>query len=131
MMMRRVWIVCAMALLLLGALTPGMFAAEAAGDAEKHSSNPMSFSVDLGLWALVVFVLLLFILSKLAWKRMLEGLKKREENILSAIREAEKTRQETAKLQAELQARLNKAGEEVREILEEGRRDAQAVKDDM
>jgi F-type H+-transporting ATPase subunit b len=126
--MRRAWIITALALLLLCLPSPNIGAAEAAG-AEKP--NPMSFSVDLGLWALVVFVLLLFILSRLAWKPMLEGLKKREENIRTAIEEAEKTRQETRKLQAELQARLNKAGEEVREILDEGRRDAQALKDEM
>src|SRR5262245_20799363 len=36
---------------------------------------------DLGLWTLIVFGLLLFILSRTAWPAMLEGLKKREQNI--------------------------------------------------
>ncbi len=86
---------------------------------------------DLGLWTLVVFLLLLWILSKLAWKPMLEGLKRREDNIRGAIEEAEKARTDARKIQGELQAQLNRAGEQVREILEEGRRDAQVVKDEM
>src|SRR5262249_56453348 len=38
-------------------------------------------SVDLGLWTLVVFLLLLYILRKAAWKPMLEGLQRREEGL--------------------------------------------------
>jgi len=101
----------------------------AAGDGEKRSVT--EFKVDLGVWTLVVFLLLLFILSRLAWKPMLEGLKKRESNIKSAMEEARKAREEAEKLQAYFQAEMNKAGEKVREILDEARRDAQRTTDDM
>ena len=40
---------------------------------------------DLGLWTIVVFLLLFFVLRKLAWGPMLEGLKKREESIRLAV----------------------------------------------
>src|SRR5262245_58372100 len=50
-----------------------------------HPPNPMELVWDLGLWALVIFVLLLIILRKAAWGPMLEGLQKREETILSSV----------------------------------------------
>ena len=56
----------------------------------KQDENPLDLTCDLGLWTVVVFVLLLFILRKFAWKPMLEGLQKREENIRSALVEASK-----------------------------------------
>ena len=41
--------------------------------------------LDLAVWTLVVFLLLLFVLTKYAWNPMLEGLKKREGQIRAAI----------------------------------------------
>jgi F-type H+-transporting ATPase subunit b len=104
-------------------------AALGAAEEEKRSVTELKF--DLGIWTLVVFVLLLLVLGKLAWKPMLEGLKKREENLLNAVEEARKARAEAEKLQAYFQAEMNKAGEKVREILEEARRDAQSTSDEM
>src|SRR5262245_43789992 len=60
----------------------------------NQEEGPLSISVDLGIWTLVVFVILLIILRKLAWKPMLDGLTKREENIRGALVEAEKARAE-------------------------------------
>ena len=47
-----------------------------------------SLAADLGLWTLVVFVLLLFVLGRFAWPKMIEGLKKREDRIRGALEEA-------------------------------------------
>lgn len=91
----------------------------------QQQQGLMSISVDLGIWTLVVFLLLLFILKRLAWKPMLEGLKKREETIRSALDEAQKAREEAEQLRARLQKEMDHAAEKVREILEEARRDAQ------
>src|SRR5262249_41056574 len=43
--------------------------------------NPLAISWDLGLWTIVVFLLLLFVLRKMAWGPMLEGLQAREKRI--------------------------------------------------
>ncbi len=40
---------------------------------------------DLGIWSLVIFAALFFVLAKFAWKPMLAGLQQREENIRSAL----------------------------------------------
>src|SRR5262245_54295250 len=49
---------------------------------------------DVGLWTVAIFLILLYLLGKFAWKPMLEGLTKREENIRSALEQAERTRRE-------------------------------------
>jgi F-type H+-transporting ATPase subunit b len=93
--------------------------------------NILALSWDLGLWTLVVFILLLLILSKLAWRPMLEGLQKREANIRGAIEEAQKAREEAQTARAQLQKQLDHAGEQVRDMLDEARRDAQHTTDEM
>jgi F-type H+-transporting ATPase subunit b len=87
--------------------------------------------LDLAIWTWIVFLLLFWILRRYAWKPMLEGLKKREQNIAQAIEDAEKARQETRELQATLQARINEASAKVAEMLAEGRRDVEALRQQM
>ena len=82
---------------------------------------------DLGLWTLVVFGLLCLILSKVAWKPMLEGLQKREQSILGAIEDARRARSEADQLRQQFQADMAKAQDKVSAMIEEGRRNAQRV----
>ena len=86
---------------------------------------------DLGLWSVIVFLGLLFILSKVAWKPMLEGLKNREDSIQKALTDAETSKRETAELRQKLQSEMDKATENVRAMIEDGRRDAQRAADDV
>lgn len=88
-------------------------------------------ALDLGIWTLVVFLLLLFLLSKFAWGPMLEGLRKREETIRAAVEEAKHARQETELHRAEFEKRLAEAYAEIPKIMEEARRDAQNLKEEM
>ena len=84
---------------------------------------------DLGIWSLVIFALLLFVLGKFAWKPILGGLQKREENIRSALDQAEKTRQETLALQAKLDAELRASGQKIAAMMEQAHRDALTLKE--
>jgi F-type H+-transporting ATPase subunit b len=86
---------------------------------------------DIGLWSVIVFLVLLFILGRYAWKPMLEGLQKREETIRGAIDDAQRSREEAQRLREQFQGEVNKAQEKVRDILEEGRRDAQRLTEEM
>jgi F-type H+-transporting ATPase subunit b len=91
--------------------------------------DPLAIRWDLGLWTLVVFLLLVFILSKVAWKPMLEGLQGREARIRGALDEAHSARDEAHKLRDQFQAEMNKVQDKMREMVEEARRDGQALKD--
>jgi F-type H+-transporting ATPase subunit b len=62
---------------------------------------------------------------------MMAGLEKREANLRKAHDDAEAARAETQRAMADVQARLAKGAEEVRAMLDEARRDAQVVKDQM
>lgn len=108
---------------------------DAAGGHDAHDSHakpdPFRQALDLTIWTTVVFLLLLFVLSRFAWKPMLEGLKKREDSIRSAMLDAQKARDEAQQIRAQLEKELNNASERVREILDEARRDAQRTTEDM
>ncbi|HMC64083.1 MAG TPA: F0F1 ATP synthase subunit B [Gemmataceae bacterium] len=109
-------------------------AAKGHDDHKKGAAEPPIFTpvrIDLAIWTLVVFLLLLFILTKYAWGPMLEALKKREESVRAAIEEALRAREEAQRLREQLQKELNSAHEKVREILDEGRRDAQRLTEEM
>src|SRR5205807_135020 len=71
--------------------------------AAKKEINIFEPRVDLGIWTIVVFLGLFFILKKYAWGPMIEGLQKREERIKGALEEAKKARDDALRIQAELQ----------------------------
>ena len=79
----------------------------------------------LGLifWQTFVFLLLLLLLSKFAWKPIMKALSERETNIDNALKAAEKARQEMQKLSADNDKLLQEARKERDIIL----RDAQAA----
>jgi F-type H+-transporting ATPase subunit b len=99
--------------------------------AEGGSKSIFDLRFDLGLWSIVVFLALFFILKRYAWGPILEGLQKREETIRGALADAHRAQEEARRIQIELQQQLDQAGEKVREILDTGRRDADRVRDDM
>jgi F-type H+-transporting ATPase subunit b len=105
---------------------------------DDHGHKEESFATragltryDLGIYTLVVFFALLFILGKFAWGPAMKGLEAREAGIKKQHDDADALKVEANKALAEVQARLAKANDEIRAMLEEARRDAQAVKDQM
>jgi F-type H+-transporting ATPase subunit b len=89
---------------------------------EEVKQDLFGKAVDLGIWTLLVFLLLLFVLSKFAWKPMMQGLEQRERAIHSALHEAQQAREETARLRAQLEEQLRNANEQARTLLDEARR---------
>jgi F-type H+-transporting ATPase subunit b len=104
------------------------------GESEAISLNPLSLEwiqKDLALWTAVVFVLLLALLTKFAWKPIIEGLDKRERNVADQIADAEAANQKAKELLAGYEQKLASAQEQVRAILDQGRRDAEEVGREM
>jgi F-type H+-transporting ATPase subunit b len=87
--------------------------------------------IDLGVWTLIVFLGLLFILRKYAWQPMIQGLQQREQSIHEALAEAQRAREEAQRLRGELQAERDQAEQKVRDLMDEARRDAQRLTDEM
>lgn len=85
------------------------------------------FSVGLFFWQSLIFLTLLFLLVKYAWKPILNAIKEREENIENALQTAEKAKKEIEELHAKNQDLLKEAREERDQILKA----AKATKDKM
>jgi F-type H+-transporting ATPase subunit b len=76
------------------------------------------------IWQAFVFLLLVFLLAKFAWKPILNSLKEREISIQQALDAAEKARAEMARLQANNEKLLQEARNERDKILKEARQNA-------
>ena len=86
---------------------------------------------DLALWTIVVFLLLFFVLKKAAWGPILSGLQKREDNIREAAEEAKRAREETQRVTAEFQAKMDQAYAEIPKLMDQARKDAQRLAEEM
>ena len=102
------------------------------GEHGAHSEpNPLAVDIDLALYTGVVFVLLLTVLGKFAWPVITAALTEREHRIEDSIASAEQKHEESKRLLAEHEAKLAHAADEVRELLEEARRDAEQTKNQI
>jgi F-type H+-transporting ATPase subunit b len=115
------------------AIASPILAADAPAEAvpaEEGGMNPFApsaWKADLAIWTAVVFFCLLAILAKFAWGPLAEGLDKREQSIADQIAQAEQANREAKNLLAGYEKKLADARDEVRAILEQGRRDAEQI----
>ena len=77
--------------------------------------------IGLLLWTLLAFLIVFFILKKLAWPAIIKGLRDRENSITESLATAERVKAEMAQLQSENEALLAKAREERAQLLKEAR----------
>lgn len=99
-----------------------------AGVAQKDFESPAWFQTDLAVWSFAVFLALLALLTKFAWKPIMQGLEKREDGIARQIAETKASNEEAKRMLASYERRLSEASEEVRGMLEEARRDADTTR---
>jgi F-type H+-transporting ATPase subunit b len=78
---------------------------------------------DFGLlvWMVISFGIVLYVLTKYAWKPILNGIKNREKTIEEALHTAEKTKAEMARLQADNEKILAEARVERDKLIQEAR----------
>jgi F-type H+-transporting ATPase subunit b len=104
----------------------------AAAPHDDHGGGGLDFTgikrYDLGIYTLIVFGLLMFVLSKYAWPHIRAGLEAREKNIFAALDQAKQDRAEAEARLADARKQLNEAAKQVSEIMAEARRDAEALK---
>ena len=79
------------------------------------------FSVGLFFWQTLLFIVLLFLLRKFAWKPILNAVNEREDSIKEALSAAEDAKREMAKLKSNNEDLLNQARAERDEMLKEAR----------
>jgi F-type H+-transporting ATPase subunit b len=90
--------------------------------------NPLvTPAFGLVFWSTITFLVVLFLLTKYAWKPMMKAIKTREDGIENAIAQAEKVQAEMAQLKSDNEALLVKAREERAALL----KDAKETRDKM
>jgi len=81
----------------------------------------LNVNPGLIIWTIINFCVFLFIIIKFGTKPIVNGLKKREDRINSAIENAEKANTETQRILIESQAKLDNAQKEMMEIVNKGK----------
>src|SRR5690606_28942117 len=79
------------------------------------------FEFGLFFWQIIIFVGLILLLKKFAWKPILDAVNEREQGIKDALLSAQNARQEMENLQADNQRILNEARAERDAMLKEAR----------
>lgn len=95
-------------------------------------NNPL-VQPDPGLyiWTIAVFVTLAVLLKKFAWRPLLEALAARQESIRQSLADADKAKQELARLQTESARILAEARKEADAIISRTRADAARAGEEM
>src|SRR5437868_1956821 len=91
----------------------------------------LDLNPGLILWTFIIFIGLLFILKKAAWKPLLASLKTREQAIADSLDRAEQARADAERLIAENKQERLRAEEEVQKSLREGRAYAEQMRRDL
>ena len=92
--------------------------------------NPL-VQLDPGLfvWTIITFLILLTLLSKFAWKPLLNALEKREDEITNSLKNAEKARKELERLTTKGDEIIAQARSEAQAIVSEGKKAADQLKE--
>jgi F-type H+-transporting ATPase subunit b len=95
-------------------------------------NNPL-VQVDPGLyiWAIVTFLVLLALLTKFAWKPLLQALEVREGTIRKALDDAQKAKVELERLNKESAEIIRQARVEADSIITMSRSDAERLREEM
>ncbi|MBK6841204.1 MAG: F0F1 ATP synthase subunit B [Gemmatimonadetes bacterium] len=112
--------------LILLATPATAFAAEEGGKVNLLSPNG-----GLMFWTLLIFIVLLVVLSRYAFKPLVAAVEAREAALESAITNAQQDRDAAAKLLAEQQAQLDAARAEAQKFIADGRATSEKLKASM
>jgi F-type H+-transporting ATPase subunit b len=88
----------------------------------------LDINPGLIIWTIITFVVLLFVLKKLAWKPLLDALTAREEKIRESLEQAEHARREAQQLIEENQKQMQQAHSEFQRLMREARDEAEKLR---
>ncbi len=102
-----------------------------AGDPE-HQTAPQKADImepqaPLAIWTLIVFLGLMLILGRFAWKPLMKALQERETHLEQVLLDSEKARNEAEAIAAENRRQLAQAADQARLMIEQAVKDGQAA----
>lgn len=87
----------------------------------------LTASLGTIIWTSIAFLIVLFLMKKMAWKPILSLLKERESSIEEALQSAEKAKEEFASLQANNDSLLKEARAEREAMLKEAKSEKESM----
>jgi F-type H+-transporting ATPase subunit b len=105
-------------------LTPGLLGLLA----EAAAVSPVQFRIDTLVFSLLIFVILLVVLARYAWRPIMDGLERREQSIARNIDDARTANERAQATLAQYEQKMKSTAEEARKILEEARKDAEQAR---
>ena len=108
------------------------YTSQAVSGSSSSKPNPL-VQLDPGLfiWTIITFLLVLFLLSKFAWKPLLKVLQEREDEIKSSLKDAEVAKTKLEKVNLESEKILNNARAEARKIQAESKSVSEKQRDEI
>ncbi len=97
--------------------------------ASGEAAPALQFRVDTLLFSLLIFVLLIWLLGKYAWKPIMDGLEMRETGIANNINEAKAANEKAQALLAQYDQKLQAARDEASALVAEAKQDAQRARE--
>jgi ATP synthase, F0 subunit b len=98
---------------------------------EAHKVDLLSPNYGLMVWTLVIFLILLFVLSKFAFKPIIAAVEAREQALEDAINSAKRDREEAALLLAQHRASLDASRGEGQKLIADARATAERVRTEL
>ena len=94
--------------------------------------NPLvQVNPGLAIWAIVVFLVLLYLLRKFAWGPLLRALEARQEKIKKSLDDAQKAHEELERLNRESADIIKKAHADAEEIVSKSYAEAEKLREEM
>ncbi len=117
---------------LLG-VTLSLLAALPAAAQQAHEAPPKLLSPNTGLmfWTLVIFLVLMFVLTRFAFKPLTAAVEAREKALEDAIEAARRDREEAAALLVEHRQLLKQGHEDAQRFVVEGRAAGEKVREEV
>jgi len=98
---------------------------------EAQALSPFAGNLGNAIWTLGIFVIVVIVLGKFAWGPVLGLLQQREEFIHRALSDAKHDRDEAEARLKDYSAKLHSAHAEAATIIEETRRDAERLREEV
>ncbi|WZO95975.1 F0F1 ATP synthase subunit B [Isosphaeraceae bacterium EP7] len=105
--------------------------AEHAAAAEAKSPNILAVQLPLAVWTAVVFLGLLAVLGKFAWKPLMTAMHQREEHLEHVLLDTEKARNASEQLLLEHKRLMDQVAQQHQAILVKARQEAEVVANDI
>jgi F-type H+-transporting ATPase subunit b len=103
----------------------------AAQEAEAPKGGLLTPSAGLMFWTLAIFLVVLFVLSKFAYPKILEAVEARDKAMEDALAAAKRDREEAAALLAEHRRAVEAARDEAQKIITDARASGEKVRTDV